>query len=393
MSWSAEEESSLSDLREQGLSTNEIAAELKKLYGREFTYWAIQKKIPRLKKQAHQPQYNETHEIGPDGSHKSDKLLRMTTEQLKDPDYLLQAHGFDTDAWELVSARNNIWNVYSKEDKVQTLYSSKITVKPKQTGTSFKQLLEEIKSVPVYKVKRARMELQRKQLLEVPFFDSHFGISDFEYYRETQDDTIDLITSRHWEEIMFTIGQDMLHTDNFRGQTANGTLIESVNVPNAWRDSKRFYYPMIEEALQHANRVKIVYSKGNHDESAAWYFVQMLKERYPQVIFDDSFEERKIHTFGKVFIGLTHGDKARKNLHNLFPVEFPTQWAQAATREVHMGHLHVEDGKDHFGMMVRTLATRNKTDKWHKDNGFVGAHKRFMLFEYTEDRLKSIHYV
>jgi hypothetical protein len=155
----------------------------------------------------------------------------------------------------------------------------------------------------------------------------------------------------------------------------------------------KFYQLLIGLAMTNSNNVKIMYSKGNHDESMSWAFVQLLKVLYPDAIFDDSFIERKVHTFGDNFIGITHGDKARKNLHNIFPIEFPMEWAKATNREIHIGHLHVEDGKDHFGMMVRTLATRNKTDQWHKNNGFVGAHKRFMLFEFSEKELESIHYV
>jgi hypothetical protein len=125
----------------------------------------------------------------------------------------------------------------------------------------------------------------------------------------------------------------------------------------------------------------------------SWAFVQMLKARFPHIEFDDEIKERKAHCFHQIFIGITHGDKAKKNLHSIFPVEFPIEWSQAKTREIHTGHFHKEDAADVFGMMVRTLATRNKTDQWHKDNGFVGAHKRFMLFEYNESELEAIHYV
>lgn len=339
------------------------------------------------------PDYKESHEILSDGSHKSDKLVRMSEAQKKDVNFLLDAHGFDSEEWELISAKHNIWNTYSKQDGINTLYASKIAVKPRHNGFSMEKLLEEIKKVPAMYVKTKVEPVEDKRLLEIPFFDSHFGISNFDYYKPTQDETMDLIQSRRWEEVLFIIGQDMLHNDNFKGQTANGTQIESVDMPNAWRDIKRFYYPLIEEALDNANNVKIIFSKGNHDESMGWAFVQLLMERYPQCEFDDSFIERKIHTFEKIFIGVTHGDKARKNLDKIFPKEFPMEWAQANTHEIHTGHFHVEDAKDVFGMMVRTLATRNKTDQWHKDNGFVGAHKRFMLFEYSTTELKSIHYV
>jgi UDP-2,3-diacylglucosamine pyrophosphatase LpxH len=317
----------------------------------------------------------------------------MSAKDEKDVNYLMKAHGFDSNEWELVSARNNIWNSYSKQDGIMTLYASKITVKPKKNGFNFDELVtaikKEVKPITVIPNKA----IFRNRLLEIPFFDSHFPISDYDYYKPTQDKTLRLISSRQWEEVLFIIGQDMLHNDNFRGQTANGTPIEQVNMVKAWEDAKMFFQPLLLEALKHAARVKVVYSKGNHDESMSWAFIQMLKVIFPQIEFDDEIKERKAHLFHKVFIGVTHGDKARKNLHNIFPVEFPIEWSKAKTREVHTGHFHVEDSKDIFGMMVRTLSTRNKTDQWHKDNGFVGAHKRFQVFEYSEDELEAIYYV
>lgn len=408
INWELEKEAldQLIKLRNEGHSFNSIADTLKD----EFKVDANQHVVKRAFQKYHKApsvdlqeevaeeviediEYKETHEISKDGSHKSDKLLRMTAEQKKDPTYLLNAHGFDPDEWDLVSSRSNIWNTYSKQDGINVLYASKITVRPKVNGFNMQKLLDEIKKVPSIVIKRETKKLSNKRLLEVPIFDSHFGVSSFDYYKDTYLDIIDSIQSRHWEEILFVVGQDMLHNDNFKGQTANGTPIEVVDMPNAWADAKTFYYGLIDEAIPHSNHVKVMFSKGNHDESMGWAFVQLIKERYPQVEIDDSFLERKAHTFGNIFIGITHGDKARRNLHNLFQTEFPMLWAQAKTREVHMGHIHKEDAQDWFGMMVRTLATRNKTDKWHKDNGFVGAHKRFMLFEYNEDELKSIHYV
>ena len=335
----------------------------------------------------------ETTEIYRDGSQSSEKLIEMSLEQSKDPEYLLKAHGYDVNAWELVSARNNIWNAYSKQDGIQTLYSSKIVVKPRQNELGIEQLVEAIKEVQPVNIKTSAVEVKDKRLLEVAIFDPHFGISDYEYYKPTQAAILSILSSRAWEEVLFIVGQDTFHNDDFRGRTANGTQIETVDMVKAWNDCRQFYEPLIEKAIQFARSVKVMYSKGNHDESMSWAFVQYLKARFPQLTVDDEVTERKVHTFGANFIGVTHGDKARKNLHIIFPNEFPVEWSRAKCREIHTGHFHKEDGTDVFGMMVRTLATRNKTDKWHKDNGFVGAHKRFMLFEYNEEELKSIHYV
>lgn len=394
--WTDEEYKRLLELKENKFTYQQIADMLSVQFNLEFTFDGVRNRLrrPQVEQPATLPNYKEEYKIEADGSHKSDKLLRMSAEQLKDVNYLLEAHGFSKDSWELISAKNNIWNVYSKEDKVQTLYASKITVKPIENGSSIEKILQAIENhTKPITVLTEQVELKDKRLLEIPLLDTHFGVSDYNYYKPTQMKIINLLTSRKWEEVLFVVGQDMLHNDNFKGQTSNGTQIETVDMEKAWNECDTFFSLMLEIALKESNRVKVIYSKGNHDESLSWAFVKMLKKQYPQITFDDRFIERKAHTFGKNFIGITHGDKARKNLHNIFPVEFPNEWSKAKNREIHIGHLHVEDAKDVFGMVIRTLATRNKTDKWHKDNGFIGAHKRFMLFEYSEDELESIHYV
>lgn len=335
--------------------------------------------------------FKEAVEIHTDRSQSSNKLIRMSADNLKDDIYLLEAHGYDKDKWTLVSARSNIWNAYSKQDGIMQLYASKITVKPKG-GSAVAELIAAINDVQPVTIESRPLESRENRMLEIPLFDTHFGISHYDDYAPTQRRILDMLSDPR-EEALFIIGQDMFHNDNFRGQTANGTQIETVDMVKAWNDCRTFYEPLIEAALKHSRSVKIMYAKGNHDESMSWAFVQFLKARYPQAIFDDAMVERKAHVFGANFIGVTHGDKARKNLHNLFPIEFPLEWSRAKNREIHTGHIHKEDAVDVFGMMVRTLSTRNKTDKWHKDNGFVGAHKRFMIFEYSEEELESIHYV
>lgn len=403
--WPSEVISKLIELKSAHpeLSDKQLSDRLSETYGKRYTYNAVRKKLMRMRKKGTKaeipdpgilPDFNgSSTEIHSDGTQSSNKLLRMSIEDSKDVNFLLQAHGFDREVWELISARHNIWNAYSTQDGIQTLYASKITVRPRKNEYTLQHLIEAIKDTKPIHIELAEIVTNEKRLLEIPIFDAHFGVSDYTYYKPTQTKIMILLTSRYWEEVLFIIGQDMLHNDDFRGRTANGTQIETVDMVKAWHDCRSFYEILIETSIKQARSVKAMYAKGNHDESMSWAFVQYLKARFPSIIVDDDLTERKAHTFGDNFIGITHGDKARKNLHNLFPIEFPAEWSKAKNREIHTGHYHVEDGKDVFGMMVRTLATRNKTDKWHKDNGFVGAHKRFMLFEYSEDELESIHYV
>lgn len=327
------------------------------------------------------------------GMHVSERRIKATEEQLKDSNFVLLAHKYDPKHWEVVKHRSSMWEQNSNDNGLTTLFASRLEVKPKGNETSINDLIKSLQDIKPIEINIPTYKLKHERLLEIPLYDTHFGVSDYDYYIDTQAKINHLITSKVWKEIIFTVGSDMLHHDNMRSQTANNTPIEQVCMIQAWNDARKFYEPLIEKALKHSNKVKVYFIKGNHDESLSWSFTQMLKALYPQVEFDDTFEERKVHTFGKIFIGFTHGDKGRKNLHNIFPIEHATEWASAKVREIHVGHFHVEDGKDNFGTMVRTLATRNKTDKWHKDMGYVGAHKRFMVFEYSKKELESIHYV
>ncbi|HAU87771.1 MAG TPA: hypothetical protein DCW90_20475, partial [Lachnospiraceae bacterium] len=76
------------------------------------------------------PKYKEQTDVNKDGSYTSDKLIEISEEDSKNPEFLLNAHGFDPIKWELVSARNSIWNQGSKSG-IKNLYSSKINVKPR----------------------------------------------------------------------------------------------------------------------------------------------------------------------------------------------------------------------------------------------------------------------
>ncbi|MGD6876787.1 hypothetical protein [Bacillus infantis] len=338
--------------------------------------------------------YKETTEILANGSHKSDKLVIMTAEQSKDVNYLLEAHGFDKNTWELVNAKNNIWNVHSKQDGVQTLYSSKITVKPKVSGFNMEQFIEVVaKNAKPIHIEKQESSLSHSKLLEVSLYDMHFGVSSLEYYQPHLEEIVHKIRSRSWDKVLFVVGQDLLHNDNFKGQTANGTMIEKVDMVKAFDDALQFYKTVISEALEVAKNVDCIYVKGNHDESISYGFFRTLQATFPQVNFEGSLKQRKGFTWEKVFIGLTHGDKGTNRMVENFMTEYGKLIANAEVKEIHSGHLHQEIVKDKFGISQRTLSTANMTDGWHDDNGFIGANKRFQLFEYSPKSLDAIYYV
>ena len=230
-------------------------------------------------------------------------------------------------------------------------------------------------------------------MLEIPMFDMHFGVATLEYYRETLCDLIGIINEKHYDEINILFGQDVLHNNDMRGHTAKGTPIEKTDFMQAWADAWEFFRTIIDAALQHSPHVTLRYSKGNHDECSAWCMFKALQAVYPQVACDDSLAPRKCIFWKGCFIGFGHCEYTSKNslLFQNFVLDFPKEFANAKVREIHSGHLHRESVDD--GLMVRRLPSGVPTDEWSSNNGYTGAHKRFQIFEWAENRLKGIYYV
>ena len=263
------------------------------------------------------------------------------------------------------------------------------------TDNRIEEILEAIRdNTQIAQIQPCKEE-DAEGMLEIPLFDMHFGIADLAFYMETLKKILFVITSKHWNKIVIPVGQDLFHNDSIdKGITTKGTLIEKVDMRQAFYDAKSFYFNLIDAALQNANEVSVIYSAGNHDRTVGWMFVQVLKERYGDIV-DDSTAERKAVFWKGCFIGITHGSKKGDTVSGLrgyFTMEFPKWFAHAKVREIHAGHLHREDGKDEYGVQVRRLSTGNKDDDWTIDEGHK-SQKRFMLFEYVPNELKSIHYV
>lgn len=235
------------------------------------------------------------------------------------------------------------------------------------------------------------------RMLEIPLFDMHWGVAYMDHYEPVLNELLDLITSKHWDKIVIPFGQDFFHNDSIvNGQTTKGTVIEKVDMVRAVKESKTFICALIDTAIKNANEVKVMYSAGNHDRSISWMFIQVLLERYGPEIVDDSIENRKVITYGTNAVMVTHGDSKQataKNLAQMFPISFPQEFANAKVREIHAGHLHREGVGDIYGVMVRRLSTGGKTDEWSDREDFIGAHKRFMIFEWDLNKLASIHYI
>ena len=393
-----------------------IAKRIREEYGVSYSEEYIRIKIRRQRQknlvtqpaqtQPISPPFKESSEMFADGRRSSEKLVQMSDADSKNPEFLLNAHGFDTDDWVLVSARNNIWNAYSKQDGIQTLYSSRIMVKPRAGGdinikelvASFEQLLQDNPrpKIPPNKVCGDHM-------LEIPIMDLHFG--KLCWGRETGNnfdnkiasslflgvigDFVEKTKGYQFREILFPLGQDFFNFDDIEGNTTNGTRQDN---DARWQ---KVYTKGLEALiaaitfLSDVAPVRVFYVPGNHDKMTSFYatsYIDAWFRRNENVVVDIEPTTRKYVEFGNNLIGYTHGDKEGKRLPLIMQTEAREQWGRTQFHEWHIGHWHNErfESEEKIGVNIRTMSSICGTDAWHAEMGFIGSVRKAQAFVWNE---------
>lgn len=345
--------------------------------------------------------YKSSIEISADGSHKSDRLLRMSAEQAKDVDYLLDAHGYDKSVWELISARSNIYNVYSKIDGIQTLYASKITVKPRVSGRTDEQwesFFEGLAANYQSPVHTSTNYQAGGKLLELNIADLHLdklawaGTAGDTYNHEIArerffyiiNNIIDRTKSYGFERILFVWCNDFFHYDGPGKMTTNGTP----------QDSGMQYEQMFDlgcemliaaiDLLEQVAPVTTMYLASNHDRLVSFFATKYLyawHRNNPNVDVHAGAISRKAIRFGNSLIGFTHGDKEKSRIGDWMQSEYRKDWGETMFHEVHAAHIHSEKKiEEKNGQITRYVSSPTGTDKWHHNEAWVGAIQKAQAF-------------
>lgn len=182
----------------------------------------------------------------------------------------------------------------------------------------------------------------------------------------------------HVDKILFVAGNDILHTDNTKKSTTNGTLQD---VDGMWYDNfiaaKDVYLRVLEVLIAHAD-VHVVFNPSNHDYQSGFFLCDILHahlQHHKNVTFDIDIKHRKYFRYGLNLIGTTHGDGAKRDsLPNLMAVE-SKDWSVCKHRYIYTHHIHHKDSKDFPGVTVESVRSPSGTDTWHHINGYQHAPK------------------
>lgn len=177
------------------------------------------------------------------------------------------------------------------------------------------------------------------------------------------------------DKVLFVAGNDILHVDNTRRTTTNGTPQDTDGM---WYDNfllaKNLYIELLEKLLSFAE-VEVVYNPSNHDFTHGFFLMQLIEAHFnnSSIRFNIDLKHRKAFRYGNNLIGTTHGDGARtEQLPLLLATEFPILWSKTKHRYIYSHHVHHKTSKDFIGCTFETLRSPSGSDSWHTKNGYVG---------------------
>lgn len=184
---------------------------------------------------------------------------------------------------------------------------------------------------------------------------------------------------------------DLLHADNYAGMTAQSKNILDVDGrwPRVLKTATEIVITTIDLALQKHEQVLVRILPGNHDEQSAvavTLAVSMYYQNNPRVTVDDDAGRFWWWTWGKVFLGGCHGDKAKmKQLPLVMAQRNPEAWGKTRFRYIYTGHIHQDSAIDQGGVKVESLQAPCAPDAWHTAMGY-GAGRSVQAITYSKDR-------
>lgn len=396
LNWTDEQKNRIIELSKQGLSSPKVAQQMFDEYGINFSRRTVARFIAtgqtssrykgKPKSKVKDVKRGTEIVINKDGSTTSSTTMQMTQEQAKDPEFVLRAHGFNPDDWDIVSARNNFWQQNSVENGLIDLYQSKITVKPKVDDELTPQDIANLFKADIkpYTVKQVARDTHN---LVVPLPDLHFGITTMPDVKGHLDRLLELINKGYKTIVIEQLG-DLFHSSQmWSSQTLKGTLLDEVNMVQAVEDAKQFFDVLVTAALKNSTTLHIKQMAGNHSGNMEYMFMEYLKAKYPQVVIKNNIQFRDAYLLDNVGIMLAHGDLAPKNLPMLFANEFGGVWSLSHSREIHKGHFHKEKIVDEGGVISRQLGTVKPNDNYEIMNGWTLSKKELYALEYDSDKL------
>ena len=314
----------------------------------------------------------------------------------------------DTDVWQVVSHEITFWptTVGAKNSgtgKPESLTNYRVFVRLariKEPDAEHQAMIDLIESLKTKKVKTKSKGKQHEEevVLFMGLFDHHFGKlawhaesgTDYDLpiakkaFIGAVEDLLDRAQGHKISKIVFPLGNDFFQIDGIIGgvgATTKGTLMDTDGrLAKILRIGMEAFVETVEMCAAVAP-IEVIYVPGNHDWNISFYLATIIEARFwddDRVSVDVSPNPRKYKRYGRVLIGLTHGNEEKQaDLPAIMAGEAKEDWAKADDYMWFIGHVHRRretrySAGDTFGaVQIRVLPSLSGTDAWHHKKGYV----------------------
>lgn len=334
------------------------------------------------------------------GSGLDSTIQVLTRKEVTSLEELIEVCAIDIVVWDIVSWKCKAYQGYIKDANEQIqktqLFSVSASMRKKVASSILKDelafLVEEAKKqmpvkVPTYERPRTT---QKGHLLVVNPTDLHMGKyawhkeCGYNYdtdiaenlLREAIEDLMTKVAPYQVDQIVLTLGSDLLNADNSENMTTGGT--PQTTDGRQQRTVRKTWMLMraVIEQLRVLAPVHIVVVNGNHDRDTSFAIGEIISvafENYKDVTIDNTPPSRKYVEYGKCLIMFTHGDTIKlKDIPNIMAEEAAEAWGRTLWRCAETGHLHDQAVMEFPGCVVRRNPALTAPEDWHASKGFVG---------------------
>lgn len=280
-----------------------------------------------------------------------------------------------------------------------TLYNSDGSIKLQWVKTdvekqafldSIKELVDSyVEELPKFKHKPYEVLHASEDLLAVyPLGDPHVGMKA---YKDEAGDDWDLVTAQevfcgvfdrlvktapHCQEAVIVNLGDYFHRDNVAGVTERNrhVLDTDGNYMMMVDTGIKIMLQMINSALEHHQKVRIITIIGNHDDTGAMFLQAALKHMYqdePRVEIDCTSSVFQYFQHGSSFFGVHHGHTCKADkLPLVMATDRPKEWGDSSFRYWLTGHIHHDSRKEYSGCSVESFRTLAAKDNYAYSGGY-----------------------
>lgn len=377
-----------------GHTYHEVAHAFNEMYGTDYPESSLRGRYQNYAEDINNPP-GKSIEIDPNGHIRLFDIVKLTPDQVKSPDYVMESQGYSKEEWTVFKFTATQWG-----DPKKPFYSVRLELKPRDKSELTEYDIVKINENYTYRHVKVEPKFTSKseykgRALEIALPDIHIGSTsaDPDFIKERITEIGNYARQDQINKIYLTFLGDILHVDNSNNTTVAGTqLTVKTTAQDMYLEAKDLLNFIVAELSDFETEVYWV--AGNHSEVLEFALFDTLKESWTDnehIKFSVDASLRKAFLYGTNLVGLTHGNMPKKQLFGWLASEFPELWGQAKYRELHYGHSHQEKVEENGGVVNRLIPTTKDQDDYEYRQGFQRTSKIIQCFVWDkEDGLIAI---